>query len=752
MEDIKNKEIKKTNKYKKVVETNKTDNKKKNIKSDNKNKTTKVTESNKIKKEVKTNKVDNKKIPSKTKTTTKTIKTSKPTKTEKTIKNTKTIKTNEINKPSKTIKPEKNITKEKNIKQEKNIKSIIFTIILIIISLLFMFGLSSYALFNINLEGLTNIISKTPIISLTYEEPPEALISDSFGLSTQEGKIQNNYFEFTIKASSSIEYEMSYRIYMTGKDTNTLKENEIYAYLTEVDEGNEIELMEPTLLSDFIDHDLDYSKTLLTSSFNWNNEDINTLKSKTYRLRMWSSTTSDIVTEEDGSQSLVIGGGTYEYSVHVEAAEYKLFKIVQNQTLGTDVANNINYSAVSSDTNGKGVYTLSSTANDEYPVHFYRGNVDNNNVVFANYCWKIVRTTETGGTKLIFNGELKEDGSCNNIGAETYTEAVRYYSSIGSIEYIGYSFPDVTTSLTYVKPTKITAGTVFGKDVEYENGVYTLIDTITPTYDSTSSTAFKDYAEILSNYHYTCSTTSASCPSVRYYYMARATNTNLYYITLNQDASIEKLLERVYKTGSTNKNKSLVHQKVESWYSTNMTNYDSYLEDTVWCNDRSIGEPGGWQHTNNIYEPDTSDVTMKLQFGSFTRILNGKPSIICENPSDRFTKLSSNGNGNLLHSAGLITADEAMLAGYVWWLGNDENYLYNNGQNGDTFWWTMSPSYISVNNGYIVIGYDMLDGIAINYNGIKIGVRPAISLKYGVTIERGKGTINNPYIVHENMN
>ena len=40
-------------------------------------------------------------------------------------------------------------------------------------------------------------------------------------------------------------------------------------------------------------------------------------------------------------------------------------------------------------------------------VYYYAGNVTNNNLLFNNYCWKMVRTTETDGVKLIYNGEVK---------------------------------------------------------------------------------------------------------------------------------------------------------------------------------------------------------------------------------------------------------------------------------------------------------------------------------------------------------
>lgn len=64
--------------------------------------------------------------------------------------------------------------------------------------------------------------------------------------------------------------------------------------------------------------------------------------------------------------------------------------------------------------NGKGVYELSSTSGNKRPIYYFRGNVDNNNVIYANKCWKIVRTTETGGVKLLYNGPVDANGKCTS--------------------------------------------------------------------------------------------------------------------------------------------------------------------------------------------------------------------------------------------------------------------------------------------------------------------------------------------------
>ena len=50
---------------------------------------------------------------------------------------------------------------------------------------------------------------------------------------------------------------------------------------------------------------------------------------------------------------------------------------------------------------------------DDYGTSYYlRGNHQDNNVKFANMCWKLVRVTGTGGLKLIYNGDLDANGKC----------------------------------------------------------------------------------------------------------------------------------------------------------------------------------------------------------------------------------------------------------------------------------------------------------------------------------------------------
>ncbi len=107
---------------------------------------------------------------------------------------------------------------------------------------------------------------------------------------------------------------------------------------------------------------------------------------------------------------------------------------------------NINFNLYSSDTNGKGNYLYESTQYDNYPIYYYRGEVTNNNIIFANFCWKIVRTTETGGTKLIYNGKASSKNTCNNSVYSTYITTTSFNSSDSEEKKYGYMYDSTTSS------------------------------------------------------------------------------------------------------------------------------------------------------------------------------------------------------------------------------------------------------------------------------------------------------------------
>ena len=84
------------------------------------------------------------------------------------------------------------------------------------------------------------------------------------------------------------------------------------------------------------------------------------------------------------------------------------------------------------------------------PVYYYKGNVQNNNVLFAGFCWKIVRTTETGGVKIVYNGKPFDVVETSPIDQSSY-------ANISNDATYPYTFD--STSKTWVSTNKTNSAT-----------------------------------------------------------------------------------------------------------------------------------------------------------------------------------------------------------------------------------------------------------------------------------------------------
>lgn len=251
-----------------------------------------------------------------------------------------------------------------------------------------------------------------------------------------------------------------------------------------------------------------------------------------------------------------------------------LYDTVKSLSYGTASEKGIDYNRISSDTNGKGVYETSDTDSGK-PVYFYRGDVEDNNVVFADKCWQIVRTTSSSGTKLVYNGVVGADGSCTNEGTNRGIGASPWNTKYGDNAYTGY---------------------MYGK-----TGASTYDETHTPT------------------------------------------------------------------------NNTTIKEVVDKWYEDNILNteYEGYLEDVVFCNDRSpetdysnYAYPGWLKpstYTSNGYGTSRTIYQGSGRVGINAGIT--KPTLKCSQLNDRFTVSSSIGNGALTYPIGLMTADETVFAG-----------------------------------------------------------------------------------------
>ena len=382
--------------------------------------------------------------------------------------------------------------------------------------------------------------------------------------------------------------------------------------------------------------------------------------------------------------------------------------------------------------NGEGLYIRSGTENSAYPIMYYRGNT-NNNVFFANKCWSIIRTTDTGGIKMIYNGEntgTETTPSCNNTTAESRqislnidnvdTTEFKYNNAADSLAYDGYMYGTVYNAVS----GNYTDGAYFGNSFTYDSSsnLYTLTDA---------------KVGIDENHHYTCNSTSASgtCSSIRYYimYYSYAGVYNFYlYINLSGGKSIDDAINEMHENVASSNAKLMV----DKWYEENIhnTSYESKIEDTVYCNDRSIDNLGGFKYNGGAFDFDSTTTYKALD-----RYDNmHKPSFAC-NTHDAFTVSNTKGNGKLDYPVGLISLDELSIIGGI---SGD----VGSGQSGVNTW-TMTPSSFAIGkvaNVYFETNTKYTYGTEVNTTN---GLRPVISLNSTSHIKSGTGSASTPYII-----
>ena len=375
---------------------------------------------------------------------------------------------------------------------------------------------------------------------------------------------------------------------------------------------------------------------------------LNPGSSRTFTIKLWinSNTSSSDILNKKFSASLTSTGIAVKNMADsngiVLAGSNVLYDIIRKSA---DTTTEIDFSKTSEASSTNGIYMTTNTEGN-VPVYYYRGNVDNR-VIFANFCWRIVRTTETGGVKLIYDG-VPSNGQCNNTGDAATIGKSAFNNNYNDNAYVGYMYG--------------TAG---------------------------SST---------------------------------------------------------YASTHVNTNDSTIKKTIDTWYHDNMTSYTSQLEDTVWCNDRSIVTDLANSNGGNFSSYTTLGYEKNATlYGPMSRVgynvSNPTPTLKCAQDNDKFTVNASNGNGALTYPVGLITVDEMSYAGGVFNTSNSSYYLYTG-----KFYCALSPSRFasSYARGFLLD----FDGVLINFSvDESVGVRPSVSLQPGIEVTGGSGTATDPFVI-----
>ena len=441
--------------------------------------------------------------------------------------------------------------------------------------------------------------------------------------------------------------------------------------------------------------------------------------------------------------------------------------------------------------NGEGADTYAN------PVYYYKGNVQNNNVLFGGFCWKIVRTTETGGVKIVYNG-VQKDGSCNNTGTDSQIGTSVFNTSYNSPAYVGYMYNTVypVASKVIINSTSFSGTKAYGDGATYASSKYTL--TNATTLDVTSS----NISTLVDKYTCNSSSTTGTCSSL--WYIVGYSGTTIYYYSLSGGTTDgTTLANKDYVFGSsftyandtytlsdtvtlnsdtfiTNKSNVDTHHYTclssgttcssvyYVYYINNGTTYyitltggktvNDALNEMLYANDVNKNDSTIKAYIDSWYENNLASYEDKLEdivFCNDRRLLNlngwnpnggsttdslqfknystSNQSLVCANETDSFSM--SNVKAKLKHPIGLLSSPEMRLASY------GSSHYFNNGQ----YVWLASPYDFYCDYAFFggVSSSEWDGGIVGNSRG----VRPSVSIKPGTSFSSGDGSYTSPFVI-----
>ena len=581
------------------------------------------------------------------------------------------------------------------------------TLTAILILLVMCTGISiSYAFFKVassNNNANTNVTINGAALCMSLQLSSDNItISNEYAVPISDKKaLSSNTYKTSVTITNNCNTSQSFNLLLVPSSSNTMPIKALKYAL--VEEG--VTPTSGTLISNEYILDSTIQKQLLAiknetlkNGFSVGSGTVSS-GTKTYSLYLW-------IDKDEGSLG---NGSTMNKSLNA------YLTLGSGSTIGDlklDLYHTIE-NRYNQDKTYLGLYNGEGAATYANPVYYYKGNVQNNNVLFAGFCWKIVRTTETGGVKIVYNG-IQKNGSCNNTGTDSQIGRSAFNSSYNSPSYVGYMYNKVYAYSD--KSMSSESNIVFGNSFTYANGTYTLKDTKTvATWSSGYNT--------INNNHYTCMTTGTTCSSI--YYVYYASSSNAYYITLTNGKSVNDALNEMLYADDVNTKDSTIKTYIDSWYESNLASYQDKLEDTVFCNYRSMNN-----ESSNGWNPNGGSTSTILEFKNYN---TNNQSLVCTNETDRFSM--SNPKAKLKYPIGLLSLPELSLSGY------GSSHYYNNGQ----YVWLASPFSFISNDAYV--GLADSGGLAGSDVVDSGGVRPSVSIQPGTSFSSGDGSFTNPFVI-----
>ena len=591
-----------------------------------------------------------------------------------------------------------------------NIKKDRLILAIITITLVGLIGVGmSYAYWRFTaIQDKTNVgASKCFSIELA-NQANEINLTNAYPITDAEGRKLTPY-TFTLKNTCSMAAKYNLNVEMlSGTTLNS-------SYVAVLVNNKDIRLLSSYDAATTVIDGSTESRTLDTGVLQANS-------SKNYSISLWID---EDVTLSDDAQNKVFKSKVVVDAVATETAMDKIIASVDT----TGKCPTINSDGTVNVTSVEATDGYLCSASDAYGTsYYYRGNVTNNYVKFADKYWRIIRINGDGTVRVIYDGTSAHTNGESSTDRQIGTSAFNYYWKKDNVQ-------EATNS--YVFYDNASVGYMYGnrdaivESPEYDSEVYfnntsTYYIAKEYNYDATTDRfTLKDPIDVLGS--------EMTADYVGYYTLDESGYElwKIFGVTTAGDSSaIVKYGFVRYGTSSkevaqTNTNDSTIKTYLDNWYKTNIsgTENEQYLADNIFCNDRSFsssnsGTGAGVSYTTyNWYDWPTSKTNLK-----------------CPQQNDAFTVSdTTNGNGALTYPIGLITTDEAVLAGASGWNANNNGYYLYSGSD----YWASSP--------YCFYGSDSNLPATCYYGAYDSKVvRPVINLKADV-LAQGSGAAEDPY-------
>ena len=444
---------------------------------------------------------------------------------------------------------------------------------------------------------------------------------------------------------------------------------------------------------------------LITNQYLSENKDFDDIKKKNIKICKNKDTKKVVIDTKDiDSADISSGDGSKDdgaQDAQLEESKMKLVDAIINSaetaktnsdatrtTLGSTVTE---FTSIS----GEDEHVLNNAPDDYGTSYYFRGNVTDNYVKFADKIWRIVRINGDGTVRLVLD------------------------SSAGTSRF-NFSYIDWAND--------------YSKDNAYVGYMYGLTGQSTVKNQCIKLNGAGTAAEVD-----TTKTTESTCTSAGYKWTTTpydATHANVVSSTIKE--TLDTWYENNIKTSYS-----------DYIADTLFCNDKTLASSSIGTSNTALG-----YGTNKTYYASVE----RLEYSTgTTSITTAKPTFKCAenatNDYSRFTVKETtllNGNktnGDLKYPIGLLTTDEIVYAGaYKSDQVNTTYYLFKLSM--PYHWWLLSPYYYFNSYAYewCVIGVNgYLNGF--NFVNSSRNFRPSINLQADVLVNKGNGTSSNPYVI-----